>query len=199
MTRRTAPLARTRWDSADGSAIPARRARRSRRHPHAAKAAGVGCAVVTVSDTRGPDQDRSGDALARLLGRAGHAVRARAWVRDEPAAIRRVVRGALRRRDVDAVVVTGGTGIGPRDRTPEALAPLMERTLPGFGELFRALSMAQVGSAAWLSRALAGVAAGRLLVLLPGSTRACELAARRLLIPELGHAVRLLGRLPGGA
>jgi molybdenum cofactor biosynthesis protein B len=95
---------------------------------------------------------------------------------------------------VDVLIVTGGTGLGPRDRTPEALAPLAEREVPGFGEAFRALSAAQVGPAAWFSRATAFVARGRLVVLLPGSRAAVELALKRLLLPELAHAVRMLGR-----
>jgi molybdenum cofactor biosynthesis protein B len=154
--------------------------------------------VITVSDTRRAVDDRSGDAIARLLEHAGHRVARRAWVADERAAIRRAVRGALGVRGVDVVLVTGGTGVAPRDVTPEALQPLLTRTLPGFGERFRALSWTQVGSAAWLSRALAGVAAGRLVVALPGSTRAVELAMRELLLPELGHVVRLLGRFEPG-
>ncbi|HYM80729.1 MAG TPA: molybdopterin-binding protein, partial [Candidatus Limnocylindria bacterium] len=159
----------------------------------------IGCAVITVSDTRGRGDDPSGDALARLLERAGHRIVARAWIRDEPGPLRRAARAALARPAVDVVVVTGGTGVAARDRTPESLEPLMEKRLPGFGERFRALSERQVGSAAWLSRAEAGIARGRLLVLLPGSTAAVTLAARRLLIPELGHVVRLLGRFPGGS
>jgi molybdenum cofactor biosynthesis protein B len=115
-------------------------------------------------------------------------------VADDPAAIRRAVRGALARRGVDVVLVTGGTGIAPRDVTPDAIAPLVERWLPGFGELFRWLSFRQVGGAAWLSRAAAGIARRRLLVILPGSPAAVRLAADRLLVPELAHAARLLGR-----
>ena len=120
---------------------------------------------------------------------------ARTWVRDEVAAVRRRVRVALARRSVDAVLVTGGTGVAPRDVTPEAVAPLVRRWLPGFGELFRMLSYREVGGAAWLSRAAAGVAGGKLLVILPGSPAAVRLAADRLLVPELAHAARLLGRL----
>jgi len=169
------------------------------RHAHARRAPRpVGCAIVTVSDTRDADDDPSGDRIARLLERAGHAVSARAWVRDRPAAIRRAARAALERRDVDVVILTGGTGIAPRDGTPEAIAPLIDKPLPGFGERFRALSSAQVGSAAWLSRAGAGVARDRLIVFLPGSTAAVELAVRRLIVPELGHVVRLLGRFHEG-
>lgn len=153
------------------------------------------CAVVTVSDTRGPRDDASGDALVRGLARGGHDVVSRSWVRDDLALIRRAVRSALARRRVDAVLLTGGTGVAPRDRTPEALRPLIERELPGFGEEFRALSRRQVGSSAWLSRAGAGVARGRLVAWLPGAPRAVELAVNRLIVPELAHVLRLLGRL----
>ena len=166
---------------------------------HAATARGkhpVGCAILTVSDTRGAATDASGDAIEHLLERARHAVVRRAWVRDEPAAIRRAARAALARPEVDVLIVTGGTGLGPRDVTPEALAPLIERWLPGFGELFRWVSMWQVGPAAWLSRAGAGVARGRLVVMLPGSTAAVTLAMKKLILPELIHAVRMLGRYP---
>jgi molybdenum cofactor biosynthesis protein B len=120
-------------------------------------------------------------------------------VRDDVRAIRRVVRSALAMHAVDAVLLTGGTGVSPRDRTPEAVGPLLERELAGFGELFRLLSYRQVGSAAWLSRAGAGVAKGRLVVWLPGSTKAVELAVAKLVGPELGHALRLLDRLKTGA
>jgi len=178
------PRARARARAGDGAP----------RHAHAAPGA-VGCAIVTVSDTRGPREDRSGDELQRCLERGGHRVVGRAWVTDEAPAIRRKVRAALASRTVDAVLVTGGTGVAPRDVTPEAVAPLVARWLPGFGERFRALSAEQVGSAAWLSRAAAGIANGRLLVILPGSPAAVRLAADRLLVPELAHAARLLGRL----
>jgi len=168
-------------------------------HGHAAPAPrAVVCAVITVSDTRTAADDRSGDAIVRRLERAGHRVARRARVPDERDAIRRAVRATLRLPPVDVVLLTGGTGVAPRDVTPEALAPLVTRVLPGFGERFRALSWAQVGSAAWLSRAFAGVAAGRLIVALPGSTRAVELAMQELLVPELGHVVRLLGRFQPG-
>jgi molybdenum cofactor biosynthesis protein B len=152
------------------------------------------CAVLTVSDSRRGADDRSGAAIERRLRAAGHRVVVRAWTRDDPAAIRRAARAALARPDVDVLITTGGTGAAPRDRTPEALESLIEKPLPGFGERFRARSWAQVGSAAWLSRAAAGVARGRLLVMLPGSTAAVELALEELLLPELAHVVRMLGR-----
>jgi molybdenum cofactor biosynthesis protein B len=193
--------ARSRSRAGAGTVRPARPARgvaeRARRPAHAAPASrAIGCAILTVSDSRRGQDDASGQAIAERLESAGHRVLVRAWVPDAPAAIRRAAGLALERDDVAALLVTGGTGIAPRDRTPEALEPLVERWLPGFGERFRALSESQVGSAAWLSRAGAAIARGRLLVLLPGSTRAVVLALDRLLIPELGHVVRLLGRNP---
>jgi len=154
------------------------------------------CAIVTVSDTRGPRDDRSGDLAAKLVEAAGHRVARREWTRDEPAAIRRVVRAALGARDVDVVILTGGTGVAPRDRTPESVRPLLERELEGFGELFRARSYDEVGTAAWLSRAGAGVARGRLVVYLPGSPAAVKLALRAILLPEIHHLLLLLGRHP---
>ncbi|MEO5987346.1 MAG: MogA/MoaB family molybdenum cofactor biosynthesis protein [Candidatus Eisenbacteria bacterium] len=154
----------------------------------------VGCAILTVSDTRRGDDDRSGARMHELLERAGHRVTRRAWSRDDRRAIRAAASALLRRKDTDVVLVTGGTGMAPRDVTPEALTPLYQKTLPGFGEQFRARSVKQVGAAAWFSRAEAGVARGRLLVLLPGSTAAVELALKELLLPELVHAVRTLGR-----
>ena len=154
----------------------------------------VGCAILTVSDTRRGDDDRSGARMHELIEKAGHMVTRRAWARDERRAIRCAVSTLLRRKDTDVVLVTGGTGMAPRDVTPEALASLYEKPLPGFGEQFRARSVKQIGAAAWFSRAEAGVARGRLLVVLPGSTAAVELALRELLLPELVHAVRTLGR-----
>ncbi len=167
--------------------------------PHQAAPRAVGCAIVTVSDTRRGALDRSGARAHELIERAGFEVIRRAWVADERGAIRRVVAALLKLRTVDCVIVTGGTGMAKRDVTPEALRPLLQRDLPGFGELFRARSTEQVGAAAWFSRAGAGVANGRLLVMLPGSTAAVELALERILLPELAHAVRLLGRFPSGA
>jgi molybdenum cofactor biosynthesis protein B len=152
--------------------------------------------VITVSDTRRGKADRGGALAERLIEEAGHRVGLRAWVRDEPREIRRAAALALARRETDCVILTGGTGLSPRDRTPESLDPLLEKPLPGFGELFRVLSLEQVGAAAWLSRATAGIARGRLIVTLPGSTAAVELALRQLLLPELAHAMRALGRFP---
>jgi len=183
---------------ASGTTAPRRDAGRvARPRAHRAVARGprpVLCAVITVSDTRRGGADRGGALVERMIEAAGHRVGLRAWVRDEPREIRRAAAAALARRDVDCVILTGGTGLSPRDRTPESLEPLIGKWLPGFGERFRTLSVKQVGTAAWLSRAAAGVAKGRLVVTLPGSPAAVELALHGLLLPELVHAMRALGR-----
>ena len=153
----------------------------------------VGCFVLTCSDSRAQVDDVSGRALREGLQTAGHTVVGSAVVKDEPEAIRTAVLGAIE-RGARAVLVTGGTGITRRDQTLEAIRPLMEREIPGFGELFRMLSFAEVGSAAWLSRATAGTVRGALVFLLPGSPNAVRLALERLILPELGHAVRELSR-----
>ncbi len=160
----------------------------SQRHPHRRAAPKrVAVCVLTVSDTRTPETDSGGARVAELLGAAGHAVAAREIVRDEAAAIAGALRAALARDGVDAVILTGGTGVAPRDVTPEAVEPLLERVVPGFGELFRMLSYQDIGSAAILSRALAGLSRGRVVFVLPGSRGAVDLAMQRLVLPEIGH------------
>lgn len=153
--------------------------------PHA-----VRCFIVTVSDTRTDATDTSGRAIADLLERAGHHIAGRIVVKDEATLVRSVVERQLATSDVDAIITTGGTGIASRDTTFEAIDSLLEKRLPGFGELFRVLSYEQIGSAAIMSRATAGIAARRILVALPGSESAVRLAMEKLLIPELGHLVQ---------
>jgi len=150
------------------------------------------CFVLTVSDTRTMETETSGRAIAELLEMSGHTVAGRTVVRDEPADVARVVREALTKGDVEAVITTGGTGIAKRDSTYEALTALFEKRLDGFGELFRVLSFEDIGSAAMLSRACAGVVGGRIVFLLPGSEAAVRLAMTRLILPEIGHIVREL-------
>jgi len=160
----------------------------SRDHHHRKSApARVSTAVVTVSDTRTLDTDTGGARVAELLGAAGHPVVVREIAKDEPAEISALLSALLARDDVAAVILTGGTGVAPRDITPDAVEPLLDRVVPGFGELFRALSYEQIGSAALLSRALAGLASGRVVFVLPGSRGAVELAMEKLVLPELGH------------
>ena len=162
-------------------------------HHHARAAGEIGCAILTVSDTRTEDTDASGSLIRALLADAGYAIRSYAIVPDEPVAIRAAVTDVVERRDVQALIVTGGTGITSRDVTVESLSSLWTRELPGFGETFRALGFAEIGPTALLSRATAGVMAATFVALLPGSTAACRLAMERLIIPVLGHAVALIG------
>src|SRR6185503_6197939 len=156
----------------------------------------VGCFVLTVSDTKTPETDTSGRLIRELLTGGGHAVIGASVVRDEPADVTRVVREACADDRVKVVILTGGTGITSRDSTFEAVAALLDKTLPGFGELFRVLSYQDVGAAAMLSRAQMGIHARRIVVSLPGSPNACRLALEKLLLPELGHLVREVSRCP---
>lgn len=156
-------------------------------HHRKSAAAAVPTAVVTVSDTRTPETDSGGDRVAALLAGAGHPVVSREIVPDAAERIAAAARACLARDEVRAVILTGGTGIAPRDVTPEAIEPLLERVVPGFGELFRTLSYEDIGSAALLSRALAGIVGGKLVFVLPGSRGAVELAMERLILPEIGH------------
>jgi molybdenum cofactor biosynthesis protein B len=151
----------------------------------------VGCAILTVSDTRTPDTDTSGALIRDLLVAAGHRVLAHAILPDEPERVRGHVEGWLADPAVEAVLVNGGTGLAPRDTTYEAIAGLLEKRLDGFGELFRVLSYEQIGAAAMLSRAVAGVARATVVASMPGSTAAVELAMTKLVIPEIGHMVKL--------
>jgi molybdopterin adenylyltransferase len=152
----------------------------------------ISVAVLTISDTRNEKTDLSGRLIRRRLVEAGHEVAQYRIVPDVPARIRRVVRDWSRSRAVEAMILTGGTGISPRDGTIESVEKLLSRKLEGFGEIFRFLSYRQVGSAAFLSRALAGVCAGKPLFSLPGSEKAVRLAMDRLILPELGHLVQQL-------
>ncbi|HTT77979.1 MAG TPA: MogA/MoaB family molybdenum cofactor biosynthesis protein [Candidatus Binataceae bacterium] len=146
--------------------------------------------VLTASDSRTAATDTSGDLIRKALAEAGHEVAFSAILRDDLEELRAAVREHLPR--LDGIIITGGTGIGPRDVTIEAIRPLIDKELEGFGELFRMLSFQEIGSAAIMSRALAGIVNRRLVVALPGSPAACRLALERLLIPELGHIGSLL-------
>lgn len=146
-------------------------------------------AVLTISDTRTPETDTSGRLVADLAESAGHQVVDRTIVPDEPDAIRGRLVGLLARGDVDAALLTGGTGISHRDRTFETVSALLTTQIPGYGELFRMLSYGQIGPACILSRALGGLY-GRMVVLtMPGSRAAVELAMTAIILPELPHLV----------
>ena len=152
----------------------------------------VGFAILAMSDSRSLARDVSGEIIADMVQRAGHRQVRRDLVKDDVEAIREAVHDALYTAEVDALVLTGGTGLAPRDVTAEAVRPLFERHIPGFGELFRMLSWQEIGSAAMLSRADAGLVDGRLVFLLPGSPKACRLAMEKLILPEIGHLVGLV-------
>ncbi len=157
---------------------------------HQHRPARLNFGVITASDSRTPETDRSGSLIREKLEAAGHRVGYYAIIRDDPALIERAVLDNL--EGLDGIIVNGGTGIAARDTTFEALRGLLDKELNGFGELFRYLSYQEIGSAAFLSRATAGIAGGRILVSLPGSPDACRLAMDKLLMPELGHMAHLL-------
>ena len=146
-------------------------------------------AVLTISDTRTPENDTGGDTIVEALKGAGHTVSSRDIVRDDPIRIEELLKEWLAKEDVDAVITTGGTGISGRDATYEVVSRLIDKKLDGFGELFRMLSYEEIGAAAMLSRATAGAAGFKFLACLPGSRNAVRLAMEKLLVPEMGHVV----------
>ena len=157
----------------------------------------VRVAVVTASDSRGEAEDTSGAFLRQAAAAAGHPVVAYRVVKDEPDAIRSALGDALA-AGAQAILVNGGTGIAERDRTYEAVAGVHEKRLDGFGELFRKLSYGEIGSAAMMSRAVAGVWRRCAVFSMPGSTAAVRLAWEKLIAPELSHLVRELSKHAGG-
>jgi molybdenum cofactor biosynthesis protein B len=161
---------------------------------HAHDTETVSVAVLTVSSSRSLEDDASGDWLVEAFEDAGHEVAVRELVGDEFETVQATVDRLVRRGDTDAVITTGGTGVTPDDVTPEAVAPLFEKTLPGFGELFRRRSYEEVGTRTVGSRATAGIADGTVVCCLPGSENAVRLGAEAILLPELGHLTGLAAR-----
>ncbi|MCW8139664.1 MAG: molybdenum cofactor biosynthesis protein MoaB [Planctomycetota bacterium] len=153
----------------------------------------VRCFALTISDTKTPDDDTSGELIRRLTQAAGHEVVGGRIVKDDPAQIRAAVLEAIA-AGAQAVITSGGTGLTSRDSTFEVVSALIERPIPGFGELFRWLSFQEVGSAAMISRATAGVVQGAVVFALPGSPNGVQLALERLVLPELSHVLEQLGR-----
>jgi molybdenum cofactor biosynthesis protein B len=156
----------------------------------------VRVALLTASDSRTSGDNEGGAVLRGLAEQAGFVVAEESLLREDPEVLRARVAALAASGTVDAVLVTGGTGLSPRDRTPEAVGGLFERRIEGFGELFRALSFAEIGPAAMLSRADAGVVGGALVFLMPGSPAAVRLAMERLIVPELAHAIGQMRRAP---
>lgn len=156
--------------------------------------AAIRCFVLTISDTRTEETDTSGRAIAELLAGAGHQVAGRGIARDEPDRVRAILEDQVATPDVQAIITTGGTGIASRDSTYEAIDAMLEKRLEGFGELFRMLSYHEIGPAAMLSRACAGLVRRKVVLALPGSEHAVRLAMTKLILPELGHLVREASR-----
>ena len=150
----------------------------------------IGIAVLTISDTRTEANDESGDTLIARLEGVGHTLAARAVIIDDPARIAKQVTDWANKDGIDVIITNGGTGVTGRDVTPEALRPLFDKELSAFGVLFAQLSYEEIDSAAILSRATAGVAKGVILFCMPGSVKACKLACKELIFPELGHLVK---------
>ena len=147
-------------------------------------------AVVTVSDTRTPETDTSGALIVELAEAAGHRVICRELIPDEPDRMRPLLENYTARDDLHAVLLTGGTGISARDQTYETVSALLTKPLPGYGELFRMLSYAEIGSACLLSRAVGGLVGRVAVLVMPGSRAAVQLAMTKIILPELPHLVR---------
>jgi len=166
------------------------------RHHHlrgmhrAAAPQSVGCYVLTVSDTRTEATDTSGRSIVTLLAGAGHRIAGYTIIKDDLDLVRSAVERQLANPEVQAIITTGGTGITSRDSTYEAVSGMLHKRLDGFGELFRMISYEQIGAAAMMTRACAGLVSGRIVVSLPGSEAAVRLAMERLILPELGHLVQ---------
>ncbi len=152
----------------------------------------VNCAIITVSDSRTPATDKSGQFIHQFLQKEGYPILDYCIVKDEPTEITELLKKFCQIPELDACILNGGTGIAPRDTTYDALEQLLEKTLPGFGEIFRTLSYAEIGSRAMASRAIAGVFQGKLIFSVPGSSNAVKLAMEQLIIPELAHLVKVL-------
>jgi molybdenum cofactor biosynthesis protein B len=147
-------------------------------------------AIITVSDTRTADTDTSGALIVSMAEAAGHRILERAIVPDEPDRMTPLLLDYASRNELHAILLTGGTGISPRDQTYETVSALVTKPLPGYGELFRMLSYAEIGSACILSRAVGGLIGSVVILVMPGSRAAVELAMSRIILPELPHLVR---------
>lgn len=166
----------------------------SKDHHHAHDMETVGVAILTVSSSRTLEEDPSGDYLVQAFEDAGHEIVIRELVPDDFDGIQATVNRLSNREDTDVVVTTGGTGITPDDVTPEAVVSQFDKQLPGFGELFRRLSYAEVGTSTIGSRAIGGVNGGTPVFCLPGSENAARVAAEEILLPEIGHLAGLAAR-----
>lgn len=160
-------------------------------HKSAAPAS-IGCTIITCSDTRTPESDISGQLIRKLLEEQGHKVIEYRVVKDDPYQIQLQIALALVNSAVQAIIINGGTGVARRDSTFESVDAMLEKRLDGFGQLFRMLSYQDIGSAAIMTRATAGVVQGRIVFSIPGSEHAVRLAMEKLILPEMGHLVQQL-------
>ena len=150
----------------------------------------VTCAVITISDSRTEADDESGKLYKEQLSRNGHKILAYALLKNDSAAIRQKINELLKLEELQVIITSGGTGLSHRDVSVETVSPMLEKRLDGFGELFRSLSYQEIGTASILSRAVAGVAGGKIILCLPGSLGATKTALEKIILPEIGHMVR---------
>lgn len=149
----------------------------------------VNCAVLTISDSRTEQNDESGRLIKQELIQKGHQVRAYALLKNDAESIKKRVAELLGQEELQVIITSGGTGVGHRDVTVETIFPFLEKRLDGFGELFRSLSYQEIGTGSIMSRAMAGVACGKVIICLPGSLGAVSLAMDKIILPEIGHMV----------
>jgi len=150
----------------------------------------VSCAVLTISDTRTEQDDESGRLIRQKLSQNGHRVIAYSILKNEADSIKKKINELLRQEELQVIITSGGTGASHRDITVETIVPILEKKLDGFGELFRFLSYQEIGTASIMSRAVAGVVEGKVILCLPGSSGAANLAMDKIILPEIGHLVR---------
>ena len=150
----------------------------------------VSCAVLIISDTRREEDDESGRLIRQKLGQSGHRVIDYAILKNEAPAVKKKINELLGQAELQVIITSGGTGASHRDITVETISPILEKKLDGFGELFRFLTYQEIGTASIMSRAIAGVAGGKIILCFPGSLEAANLAMEKIILPELGHLVR---------
>ncbi len=154
----------------------------------------ITCAVITISDSRTEETDESGKFLRSIISTAGHQVLFYTLLKNDPDAIQHTFSDLLARPELQVIITTGGTGASHRDVTIETVTPMLEKKLDGFGELFRYLTFQEIGTISVMSRAMAGVIQGKVVINLPGSLNAVTLAAEKIILPEVGHMVRETSR-----
>jgi molybdenum cofactor biosynthesis protein B len=149
----------------------------------------VSCVVITISDTRNEKSDKSGNIIKNFLKNESHEIVDYKIIKDEPRDIKEYLEKIINIKNIQAIILNGGTGISKRDRTYEVVKSLLEKRIDGFGEIFRYLSFKEIGTPAIMSRSIAGICNGKVIISIPGSENAVRLAMEKLILPELGHMV----------